>query len=529
VVALAWLAVCLAEPCWTGTPKDTAKPRAKFTLGRDTTCFTEPLDKDGYVDYASALNAYFGKGVKAEENAYVPLINLLGPAPEGGQPLPNVFFQALGIPPLPVEGDYFLPIFRYLTQVENVGQQVAVRADDQLVQAIFYPWQADDYPLVALWLRHYEARLDRLKQEMQRPRYFRPLVPSGRLHEQLLPDVQKFRSLSHAYLARAMLRTRHGLYQQAWDDLLASKRLGQLVGQGSTVIEALVGITIQGATSRALVAYLAAAPLDAATWQRLQQQWRSIPAPAGDLVRVAVCDRVFHLEVVQLIHRGESLDFLAQLGGPVAPLTPLEHAILRAGLDWEEALRTLNRWCDRFEEVLRERDRLQRNKRLDELDAEVQRAGEPARAATEKFSWLPIMAQILAGQGQAAARQWGLELFSSMTEVHRRIAGAFDRLEESERLMDVAFALARYRDQVGKYPERLEQLVPQFLPRIEPDIFSGKPPIYRRSGTGYVLYSVGPNGQDDGGRTYEDNPRGDDIVIRMPPTPPVRKPSQVGS
>lgn len=241
VVALALLAVCLVEPCWPGTQKDTAKPRAKFTLGRDTTFFTEPLDNDGYVDYASALNAYFGKGVKVEENAYVPLISFLGPAPEGAVPLPNIFFQALGIAPLPVEGDYFLPIVRYLTQVKNVGQQPALRAEDQLLRARFYPWQADDYPLVALWLVHYQARLDRLKQEMQRPRYFRPLIPSERLYEQPLPDVPMFRSLSQAYLAQAMLRTKHGLYQQAWDDLLASKRLGQLVGQGSTLIEALGG------------------------------------------------------------------------------------------------------------------------------------------------------------------------------------------------------------------------------------------------------------------------------------------------
>lgn len=247
-----------------------------------------------------------------------------------------------------------------------------------------------------------------------------------------------------------------------------------------------------------------------------------MPAPAGDLVRVAVAQRVFYLEVIQRTHQGESLDLLAQQGDPVAALTPLEHAILRAGLDWEEALRTFNRWCDRLEEVSRERDRLLRSKRLDELDAELKRAGKPARAATEKFSWLPIIAQIRAGQGQAAARQWTLELFSSMTKMHRRVAWAFDCLEELERLMDVAFALARYRDQVGQYPERLEQLVPQFLPRIEPDIFSGKPPIYRRTATGYLLYSVGLNGRDDEGRTSRDTPSGDDIVIRMPPAPPRR-------
>ena len=40
--------------------------------------------------------------------------------------------------------------------------------------------------------------------------------------------------------------------------------------------------------------------------------------------------------------------------------------------------------------------------------------------------------------------------------------------------------------------------------------------IYRPSDNGYLLYSVGVNGKDDGGRTYDDNPPGDDPAVRMP-------------
>jgi hypothetical protein len=54
------------------------------------------------------------------------------------------------------------------------------------------------------------------------------------------------------------------------------------------------------------------------------------------------------------------------------------------------------------------------------------------------------------------------------------------------------------------------------LLRISQDIFSGNPLIYRPSETGYLLYSVGPNGKDDGGRGPDDDPSGDDLVIRMP-------------
>ena len=48
------------------------------------------------------------------------------------------------------------------------------------------------------------------------------------------------------------------------------------------------------------------------------------------------------------------------------------------------------------------------------------------------------------------------------------------------------------------------------------DVFTGKPLVYRLDGAGYVFYSVGMNGKDDGGRGFDDDPPGDDIRVRMP-------------
>ena len=37
-------------------PLDVKKPVAKYPMSRATTYITEPLDKDGYLDYETALN-----------------------------------------------------------------------------------------------------------------------------------------------------------------------------------------------------------------------------------------------------------------------------------------------------------------------------------------------------------------------------------------------------------------------------------------------------------------------------------------
>jgi hypothetical protein len=68
------------------------------------------------------------------------------------------------------------------------------------------------------------------------------------------------------------------------------------------------------------------------------------------------------------------------------------------------------------------------------------------------------------------------------------------------RLLTAGLALRCYQTEHGRGPSRLEQLVPSHLNCVPLDPFSGQPLIYRISGTNWLLYSVGPDGVDDGGR-----------------------------
>ena len=64
----------------------------------------------------------------------------------------------------------------------------------------------------------------------------------------------------------------------------------------------------------------------------------------------------------------------------------------------------------------------------------------------------------------------------------------------------IACALERYRLANGKFPDRLEALVPRFISQLPKDTVTGEPYKYRLTDDGqFVLYSVGWNGADDGG------------------------------
>ncbi len=75
-------------------------------------------------------------------------------------------------------------------------------------------------------------------------------------------------------------------------------------------------------------------------------------------------------------------------------------------------------------------------------------------------------------------------------------------------LAKTALALERYRLAGGKVPQRLEELVPQYLQAVPSDPFDGNPIRYRRADPGYCLYTISEDGQDNGGKEKTDVPCG---------------------
>ena len=61
-------------------------------------------------------------------------------------------------------------------------------------------------------------------------------------------------------------------------------------------------------------------------------------------------------------------------------------------------------------------------------------------------------------------------------------------------------ALERYHLAHASLPETLDQLVPGYLAQVPLDPFDGAPLRYKRSDRGCVVYSVGEDGRDDGGK-----------------------------
>jgi hypothetical protein len=73
------------------------------------------------------------------------------------------------------------------------------------------------------------------------------------------------------------------------------------------------------------------------------------------------------------------------------------------------------------------------------------------------------------------------------------------RIRATNGAADAAIAIERYQRRYGKLPEKLDELVPEFLPEVPVDAYDGQPLRYLVDDEGCRICSLGRNRTDEGG------------------------------
>lgn len=504
----------------------------KYTISEQTTRITEPLKNNGFVDYVAALNQRFSRGVTPENNAAVPFWKAVGPE----EILPEYreeYFRMLGIPPLSEDGDYFVDFDGYVARQENgmMPGNVKPRTAPQdyrqepLYLATRRPWSPSEFPQLAEWLAVNEAPLALVVEASKRPRRFDPLVcgENAQLIEVCFPALQRYRDVVEALCARAMLRLHEGRPEQAWEDILACHRLARLVGQGPTLADAVRAFSCEKTACAAEEALLAHGPLAASQIATMRADFKRLPPLPKVADTLDVGERFVYLDMVSEASR-QGAASIAQIAAPeLIELDPdweglkgtvdllVQHSS-HTKVDWDCVLRMGNLWYDRLVEACRKPARAERKELLDKLDADFRRLKKTAED-TVSFE-----ESIRGNPRQAFSERVGQVFLSILFVPWDSSLKSQDCWTMRVELNSLAFALAAYRADHGAYPEKLADLVPDYVEKLPADFFSGSKPHYRREGTGYLLYSVGPNGKDDGGKGYEDRENDeewDDVRVRV--------------
>ena len=129
------------------------------------------------------------------------------------------------------------------------------------------------------------------------------------------------------------------------------------------------------------------------------------------------------------------------------------------------------------------------------------------------------LSQDVFSQAAAVATNRNLYLssvfFAALNNVAPKEAGSLATL----RLAQTAIALEKFRfAHTNRFPESLRELTPNYMSAVPEDPFDGRSLRYHKVGKGYVLYSIGQNLKDDGGKPGIG--REGDIVFTVVNPPP---------
>ena len=512
--------------------KTPQKPAPPFTISKETTYLTEPLRADGYVDYVAALNKICSEGVTPENNAVVLLLQAIGPEIIGSN-YRERNYRMLGIEPLPEKGDYLIPYEKFRPNVktekdeeEAAPKDPAEQQDliDQFYKVMAAPWSAEKHPRYAAWLQANQKPLEKIHEAALRPKYYTPMISGDGDYAPmigvLLWVAQESRACARLLMAHAMYSMGEGKIEDAQHDILACHRLARLEGQGATLVEALVAIAIDGMACSGDVALAQSGKLTPNEAASFQEELRKLPPMPKMSDKINVAERFMFLDSVGMIAKNGlgSLDTIVALTGGGRTDNPLKSAfssVLTSALDWDTVLRMGHSWYDRMVEAGRKPTYAQRTEAWQKLDGEVR------QMSVEVKSLKNVGNSLMAGQSLRTimGKKMGNILLCLLTPALNAVIKAEERGNVNSDLSQLALALGAYHSDRGDYPARLADLAPKYIAEVPKDRFAAADLIYRLEGKGYILYSVGYNGKDDGGKSNNNDPpdeEGDDIVIRTP-------------
>jgi hypothetical protein len=232
----------------------------------------------------------------------------------------------------------------------------------------------------------------------------------------------------------------------------------------------------------------------------LQSAWSGCDLP-GDLGSAFEMERALTLDFYRqigvsraaldrVVGQREDRDW-AELSGPLPTtgfwLHYVHLPLWRVAWIDQDAGRSLQRW-----ETMIERQRLVRAGSWSALPRGPQPGG-----LGEAMPWTLLFAGRAELGGYDRLRYlFSAESFAITDSLLRKTLA----LQTQQQMVLTAIAVTRYRLAQGQEPADLDRLVPRYLPALPKDWMDGRALRYRlRAEGGFLLYSVGEDGKDDGG------------------------------
>lgn len=538
--------VLIAGIVWWFRPLPSAKPK----IGRETTYLTEPVRDDGTIDYLAALNDRLSEGVTPDNNAFIAIAYTMGRDDWRSAEKRRFVYRWLKVDPPPATLAQFVtyntfadrhslkprppatqPSEQFLNALEDQLQQSdaisppslnhwlkdqlpqgrAATQPDRTDQAHLPegPWKPEAYPRVYAWLKRNKAALGRVAIALHRPKWYAPRGPGNSPFELAFPGdwLNHVEGIAEAYACRARYHLAKQQTRRAIRDVFSMLRLARHQGaHAGSLTEHLRALAIERRGFDVLAEIIGHGAPSAPDALWMEWAWTSLPRPKG-LARIFDSgERIFNLALITAVWRRlntvQSSDSSPiEMGAGLPTVHPGDY-------NPNPALRRINDFWDNVA-------RLGRIKDYSKYQTVHRKLVDPVKFDVD-VSWYRSWQGKLALAIGSSRMQRGLmtrlanhflllHLIPSVDNAYR----TYWRTRMHRDLARLAIALGGYRAEHGQYPKELAALSPEWLNPVPKDLFVDEPVRYDRRGPGaVVIYSVGPDQKDNGGKE-------DDVVLRL--------------
>jgi tetratricopeptide (TPR) repeat protein len=365
----------------------------------------------------------------------------------------------------------------YYIQGANALHQLAAEDNawyDELQHALRHGWDKS-LKTLAERLGQTQAALDFYRKGAAMDKCQLPLNKSDFLMGMLLPDLSKAREAARLLAGNARRHEAHGRFKEAMDDYLAILRIGEHYGNGRTLIAHLVGTACIQIGTDASVSGLCRYEYPP------QQIKRLITALAERRDRLP---RFEHAMQTERAFGLGTIDEIMNLGlGGV-------DVMWRGGVSGE--MPKPSRLAVRVNRLLWPDQTIKKD-----VAAFYDRSIEAAKKSFYKEGARPDLMK-----GIKSWNFFAQLLLPALGHTRQVMVRGEARYE----MLGLVAALKLYRQQVGVWPDELGWLIQdKIIAKLPTDPFSGKPYRYKLDEGHFVLYSVGPDMKDDGGKIDGNN------------------------
>ena len=299
------------------------------------------------------------------------------------------------------------------------------------------------------------------------------------------PSFVMIRSAAQWLMAAALNDTHQGHVEEALQDLEALASLAQLDREECTLVAQAIRVAVANLGLATSWEVLQAPGWTEPQLERLQKAWEAVH-PVEAIEFAFVGERAFAGEIWTMVRKSGWRSTTTYLGSSMPPKGTA------AGMAADYA------WFPLYRMTSINADELFHLKLSEELltGLRMLEAHQPWKEAKQHIDQPGVMIKQV-DSFPARFRYFGtLVSFPNP----QRITTVAVHAETERQLTLAAIGVKRYQLRHGTLPPSLEALVPELLPATYCDPMSGKALCYRlKPDGGFLLYSVGEDGKDDGG------------------------------